>query len=118
MDPAKYRPREIRKLAANVCRSLDWAIGRSESDGIGPLGQPDLIAAQLYIVETFYESIGHMGDGELEKLWCIGFKDRWERRGREIESTIFKLEEGSRLGARTEGLRGTRSWIELGKLGM
>ncbi|KAK9772655.1 hypothetical protein SCAR479_10706 [Seiridium cardinale] len=122
IDPAKYGPREIRKLAANVCRSLDWAIGRSESKGPGPTSQPDLVAAPLHIVESFYESIKTSGDGELERLWCRSFRQRWERRGREIESMVLELKDGSQSGPADSNARlgmntGARSWIELGKFG-
>ncbi|KAI0127490.1 hypothetical protein BJ170DRAFT_374534 [Xylariales sp. AK1849] len=144
IDPGKYQTREIRKLAANVCRSLDWAIGSSEADGgrrgeIGPLGQPDLIAAPLYVVEKFYEGIRVSGDGELEGLWCVGFRGRLERRGREIDEVVLGTggdEMGPGIGmassqgrsrgkgkgkgkgkvSEEQGARG-RGWIEIGRFG-
>lgn len=123
VSSAKYCTREIRKLAANVCRSLDWVIGRSEGDGLGPLGQPDLVAAPLHIVERFYESVGPVGEGELERLWCSAFKERWARRGREIEENILGAEGGSASrdtssGARVTAITIPKSWIEFGKFGV
>ncbi|KAI1844638.1 hypothetical protein JX266_009094 [Neoarthrinium moseri] len=95
IHPAKYQTREIRRLAAHVCRSLDWTVGRSSSaaaDGFGPLGQPDLVAAPLHIVERFYEDIGcTLGDGELERLWCRGFRERLELRSAEVENMALGL---------------------------
>lgn len=120
LDPNKYGQRAIRILAANVCRSLDWAIGHPDL-GIGPLGQPDLIAAPLYIVERFYDGIGASGDGALERLWCAGFRERWEHTGREIEARILggpAVEGGVSAGAGVSGPDSQgRAWIELCKFG-
>lgn len=132
LNPNKYGQREIRKLAANVCRSLDWAIGRPEVGGVGPLGQPDLVAAPLYIVERFYDGISAVGDGALERQWCVGFRERWEQRGRQIEARILGMEHGDVggrggggepvSGAGTGGSSSSsrieaRSWMELSKFG-
>ncbi|KAH8202235.1 hypothetical protein TruAng_003612 [Truncatella angustata] len=118
----KYRPREIRQLAANVCRSLDWAIRRFEGDALGPLCQPDLVAAPLYIIERYYEDIAAVGDGELERMWCTVFRERWEQRASEIESAIFGPQEnttaavpGSAVGTEENGVG--KRWIGLGRFG-
>jgi hypothetical protein len=117
VEPARYRPREIRKLAANVCRSLDWAVGRSRAiDGLGPLGQPDLVATPLEIVERFYNKIRDLGDGELEHLWCLGFRERLERRTRDV----IGLVEGGGGGAEESSAMdeiGSRGWLNMGEYG-
>lgn len=116
-DPARYRPREIRKLAANVCRSLDWAVGRSRAiEALGPLGQPDLVAAPLAVVERFYDDIRALGDGELERLWCQGFRERLAVRGRDVVSLVAGCgDPASDSGAMGSG--GSRGWIEMGEFG-
>ncbi|KAI1478612.1 hypothetical protein K445DRAFT_380686 [Daldinia sp. EC12] len=76
LDIQKYQPTQTRILAENVCRSLDFALQTT--------GQPDLLAAPLWVVREFYNGIGHFGDGELERRWCIGFKGRLETKGREM----------------------------------
>ncbi|ORY69475.1 uncharacterized protein BCR38DRAFT_333608 [Pseudomassariella vexata] len=91
LDPVKYNCREIRKLAANVCRGLDWALGPG-------VGQPDLMAAPLWVVENFYEGI----HGELEGFWCEGFRARMVERAKAVEEEMVG-----------EG----RGWVEVGRLG-
>ncbi|KAI0851686.1 hypothetical protein F5Y00DRAFT_259176 [Daldinia vernicosa] len=76
IDIQKYQPSKRRILAENVCRSLDFALQTTV--------QPDLLAAPLWVVNEFYDGIGHFGDGELERLWCAGFKGRLEAKCREV----------------------------------
>ncbi len=73
-DPAKYAAKEVRQLAANVCRSLDFALSTT--------AQPDLLTAPLTVVESFYRQINvASGDGTLELLWCEAFRGRLVARG-------------------------------------
>lgn len=57
-------------LARGVCRSLDFALGRT--------AQPDLLVVPLLAVEGFY---GGGGPGALEMVWCAGFRERLAVRG-------------------------------------
>ncbi|KAI1495677.1 hypothetical protein F5X99DRAFT_414878 [Biscogniauxia marginata] len=79
-DPRKYQPAENRMLAANVCRSLDFALGTA--------GQPDLLAAPLWIVTDFFNIIRGYGEGEMEYIWCTNFKGRLEARSREMSAWL------------------------------
>ncbi|KAI2630619.1 hypothetical protein GGR54DRAFT_627788 [Hypoxylon sp. NC1633] len=72
----RYQPAQARLLAANVCRSLDFTLQTT--------GQPDLLTAPLWIVDEYYGGIGRFGDGDMERLWCAGFRGRLEAKGREM----------------------------------
>ncbi|KAI1646963.1 uncharacterized protein F4817DRAFT_316369 [Daldinia loculata] len=76
IDIQKYQAPQTRTLVENVCRSLDFTLQTTR--------QPDLLAAPLWVVNEFYDGIGRFGDGELERLWCAGFKGRLEAKGREV----------------------------------
>jgi hypothetical protein len=76
LDPRKYQPTETRKLAALVCRSLDFALQTT--------GQPDLLAAPVWIMEDFYNGMKGFGLCELESVWIDDFIKRWKVRGREM----------------------------------
>ncbi|KAH9906127.1 hypothetical protein F4778DRAFT_769313 [Xylariomycetidae sp. FL2044] len=92
IEPQRYDPFETNVFAANVCRSLDF--------GLRTTNQPDLLAAPLWAVNSFYHSLGAFGNSELELLWCAGFRER--------------------LNARTYEMQGffqERRWIEIGRFG-
>ncbi|GAP87735.1 putative C6 zinc finger domain-containing protein [Rosellinia necatrix] len=76
LDPRKYQPAETRRLAALVCRSLDF--------GLRTTTQPDLLGAPVWIVKDFYSRMRVFGRCELESLWADDFIERWEIRGREM----------------------------------
>ncbi|KAK7966533.1 uncharacterized protein PG986_000810, partial [Apiospora aurea] len=130
-EAARYQVRERRKLAANICRSLDWVIGASsvsfpppppgereekgeeggqhpQRDGAASTiqGHPDLALAPLHVVERFYGALWSPDgcDGELERTWCRDFRRRLEQRGREVEAWVG-------------GRGGGRGWLEVGRFG-
>ncbi|KAI6091823.1 hypothetical protein F4821DRAFT_173382 [Hypoxylon rubiginosum] len=76
VDFQKYHPAQTRMIAANVCRSLDFVLRTT--------AQPDLLAAPFWAVSEFYEGIGRYGEGELERRWCAGFKERLEAKCRDM----------------------------------
>ncbi|KAL7627104.1 hypothetical protein AAE478_003880 [Parahypoxylon ruwenzoriense] len=76
IDLQRYQPAQTRILAANVCRGLDFALQTT--------GQPDLLAAPLWVVNEFYSGMRRFGDGELECLWCAGFRGRLEAKRGEM----------------------------------
>ncbi|KAI0180998.1 hypothetical protein GGR52DRAFT_583419 [Hypoxylon sp. FL1284] len=80
LDFQKYHPAQTRILTANVCRSLDFALQT--------MGQPDLLAAPLWVVDDFFNRIGRFGDGELERRWCASFKGRLETKCRDMSSWV------------------------------
>ncbi|KAI1384511.1 uncharacterized protein F4822DRAFT_433055 [Hypoxylon trugodes] len=80
IDFQRYQPDQSRILAANVCRSLDFALQTT--------GQPDLLAAPFCVVNEFYHGLNQFGDGNLERLWCAGFKSRMEVKSREVNSWL------------------------------
>lgn len=123
-EAARYQIRERRKLAAHICRSLDWVIGSSSSvpvprGGVGGEieqlnaavigGHPDLALAPLHIVERFYGGLWSPDgrDGGLERMWCRDFRTRLGQRGREVEAWV-----GGRGGG-----GGSRGWLEVGRFG-
>jgi hypothetical protein len=63
-------------LAALVCRSLDFALQTTV--------QPDLLAAPVWILNDFYNTMDSHGNCELERLWIDGFTERREARGYEM----------------------------------
>ncbi|KAK0621173.1 hypothetical protein B0T17DRAFT_508546 [Bombardia bombarda] len=78
----KYGPKEVRELAANICRSLDYALNMTV--------QPDLLTTPLFVVRRFYEQQAVMGagDGRLELMWCDGFRARLVVKGRDIQEVV------------------------------
>ena len=80
-DPAKYSTKEVRELAANVCRGLDYALASTV--------QPDLLTAPLFVVESFYRQINAAsGDGALELLWCEAFRGRLTAKGQYLAEVV------------------------------
>ncbi|KAI1203199.1 hypothetical protein F5X97DRAFT_160688 [Nemania serpens] len=92
LDPRKYQPAETIKLAALVCRSLDFALRTTT--------QPDLLVAPVWIVKDFYNRMKVFGLCELESLWVDDFIERQEVRGREMSAW---LEEKRWIGIRQFG---------------
>jgi len=87
----KYGIKEVRELAANVCRSLDFALSTTV--------QPDLLVFPLHVVGEFYRDINtSSGDGALELMWCEAFRARLTSKGQDIADVIQ-----------------SRTWIELGR---
>ncbi|KAK3985518.1 hypothetical protein QBC44DRAFT_155685 [Cladorrhinum sp. PSN332] len=96
-DPMRYSLKEVREVAGNVCRGLDWALGGG--------AQPDLLSWVVEVVRNFYgglgmesmgiNNIGDMGmgmghvDGALELGWCEGFRARLVARGREVQDVVM-----------------------------
>ncbi|KAI5859341.1 hypothetical protein GGS23DRAFT_607564 [Durotheca rogersii] len=70
IDLQRYQPAQIGILAGNVCRSLEYALNST--------GQPDLLASPLWVVSNFYSGMRRFGGGEMEHLWCTGFRGRLE----------------------------------------
>lgn len=81
-DPSiYYGPKEVRELAGNVCRGLDFALATTV--------QPDLLAAPLFVVESFYRQINAAsGDGALELLWCEAFRSRLAAKGQYLAEVV------------------------------
>ncbi|KAK3682677.1 hypothetical protein B0T22DRAFT_291714 [Podospora appendiculata] len=86
-DPLKYG--HVRELAANICRSLDFALAATV--------QPDLLAVPLFVVRQFYQHVGlglhaagdeMMGDGGVEVMWCEAFRERLAAKGRDILEVV------------------------------
>ncbi|KAK3332477.1 hypothetical protein B0T19DRAFT_457297 [Cercophora scortea] len=88
-DPLKYG--HVRELAANICRSLDFALAATV--------QPDLLAVPLFVVSEFYQHVGlgmdmhaagddMMGDGGVEVMWCEAFRERLRAKGRDILEVV------------------------------
>lgn len=76
----RYSVKEVREIAANVCRSLDFALSTV---------QPDMLAVPIYVVEQFYNSLSMAtGDGNLELMWLGGFKQRMVVRGQDIADVV------------------------------
>ncbi|KAI1287748.1 hypothetical protein F5Y03DRAFT_113893 [Xylaria venustula] len=92
LDPRKYQPAETRRLAALICRSLDFALQASS--------QPDLLVAPTWIIKDFYSRMNTIGLCELESLWVDEFVDRQEARRRERN---FWLEDKRWIGIRRFG---------------
>jgi hypothetical protein len=80
-NPLRYGAKEVRELAANVCRSLDFALGATV--------QPDILTLPLFVVNEFYREINDSsGDGQLELMWCDGFRMRLQDRGQIIAHVV------------------------------
>ncbi|KAI0194366.1 hypothetical protein EV127DRAFT_216888 [Xylaria flabelliformis] len=82
LDPRKYQPAETRKLAAMVCRSLDFALRTTT--------QPDLLVAPVWAVQEFYSRMKVFGLCELEGLWIDDFAGRLEERGHQMSAWLEK----------------------------
>jgi hypothetical protein len=81
ISPHRYGPKEVRELAANICRSLDFALNATV--------QPDMLVVPLFVVQEFYRSINESaGDGQLELMWCEGFRLRLAMKGQDITEVI------------------------------
>ena len=81
-DPSVYYgPKTVRELSGNVCRALDFALATTV--------QPDLLAAPLIVVESFYRQINAAsGDGALELLWCEEFRSRLAGKGQYLAEVV------------------------------
>lgn len=137
-DPSRYQVRERRKLAANICRSLDWAIGplaapsvprgrrggngqgeedqrrqqqvpQFDNDNAAIAGHPNLTLAPLHVVERFY-SVLWSPDGRDGELERAWCCDFRDR----LEQRGREVE--AWIGGRGGG-GGRRGWIEVGRLG-
>ncbi|KAH8894949.1 hypothetical protein GQ53DRAFT_839333 [Thozetella sp. PMI_491] len=81
VDPMRYSAKEVRELAANVCRSLDYALNATV--------QPDMLVTPLFVVEEFYREINSAsGDGQLELMWCEAFRHRLAAKGQDIADVV------------------------------
>ncbi|KAJ8123679.1 hypothetical protein ONZ43_g426 [Nemania bipapillata] len=80
LDLRKYQLAETQELAALVCRSLDFALQTTM--------QQDLLAAPVWIVKEFYESMKVFGFCELESLWIGDFVERQQARSREMRAWL------------------------------
>jgi (R)-2-hydroxyglutarate---pyruvate transhydrogenase len=73
--------KEVRELAANVCRGLDFALATTV--------QPDMLSFPLHVVEEFYREINtSSGDGVLEIMWCDAFRARLTEKGQDISHVV------------------------------
>ncbi|KAI8309587.1 Aspercryptin biosynthesis cluster-specific transcription regulator atnN [Colletotrichum sp. SAR11_59] len=76
---ARYQQR--REFAARVCRALDFALNTTV--------QPDLLVAPLATALEFYRELNSSSrDGELEIMWCEGFKLRLASKGQDIANVL------------------------------
>ncbi|OIW34063.1 hypothetical protein CONLIGDRAFT_568954 [Coniochaeta ligniaria NRRL 30616] len=74
-------PLKSRELAGNVCRSLDFALGTT--------AQPDVLVVPLWVVQEFYAEVSERdGDGQLEVMWCEGFRARLRGRGADVAGVV------------------------------
>lgn len=81
LDPRRYSGHRTREVAAGVCRSLDFALAAT--------GQPDLLGPPLQVVHEFYlRGVGESGDGQLELMWCEGFRGRLQAKGGEVADVV------------------------------
>lgn len=81
IDPQRYSHKEVREMAANVCRGLDFALSTTV--------QPDMLVVPVYVVEQFYGAINiSTGDGALELMWLEAFKMRLTTKGQDIADVI------------------------------
>ncbi|EOO02220.1 putative c6 zinc finger domain-containing protein [Phaeoacremonium minimum UCRPA7] len=81
IDPQRYSHKEVREMAANVCRGLDFALSTTV--------QPDMLVVPVYVVEQFYGAINiSTGDGALELMWLEAFKMRLTAKGQDIADVI------------------------------
>ena len=84
VNPLKYTAKEVREVAANVCRGLDFALTTTV--------QPDLLAFPLHVIEDFYREINSSsGDGALEIMWCEAFRSRLTSKGQDIADAVQSL---------------------------
>ncbi|KAK3356925.1 hypothetical protein B0T25DRAFT_141999 [Lasiosphaeria hispida] len=90
INPLKYSMKEVREIASNICRSLDFALIQT--------AQPDMLAVPLFVVCQFYQHVGldmHgggddevFGDGRLELIWCEAFRARLAAKGRDMQEVV------------------------------
>ncbi len=89
INTLKYSLKEVRELASNICRSLDFALAHTV--------QPDMLVAPLFVVCQFYQRVGMdhgagedevFADGRLELMWCDAFRARLVAKGREIQDVV------------------------------
>ena len=86
INPLRYSLKEVREVASNICRSLDFALARTV--------QPDMLAAPLHVVSQFFQHVAGggngdvFGDGRLELMWCEAFRVRLAAKGREIQEVV------------------------------
>lgn len=81
MNPHRFGGKEVRDLAANVCRSLDFALSSTV--------QPDMLVVPLFVVHEFYRDISaSAGDGQLEMMWCEAFRARLTGKGQDIADVV------------------------------
>lgn len=96
MNPAKYAAKEVRELAGLICRGLDFALNGTT--------QPDLLLVPLHAVQEFYRFLAVGGDdvwdGQLEVMWCEGFKVRLAMKGQDIGEVVGD---------------GGKGWVEVGR---
>lgn len=102
INPAKYSAKEVRGLAGMVCRGLDFALNGTT--------QPDLLVMPLFVIEEFYRFLGTGGDdlwdGQLEVMWCEGFRVRLGMKGRDIGEVVGDGGKGWVEGGGGEGWMG------------
>jgi len=81
INALQYGAKEVRELAGNVCRSLDFALATTV--------QPDLLVVPLFVVDRFYREINTAsGDGALELMWCEAFQGRLALKGQDIADIV------------------------------
>lgn len=78
VDIQRYQPSETKKLADNVCRSMDFVLATTF--------QPDLLAAPLWTVTDFFSRINQFGNAE--RLWCAGCQGRLEARKQQLRAWL------------------------------
>jgi (R)-2-hydroxyglutarate---pyruvate transhydrogenase len=80
MDIMKYQVVETKKLAENVCRSLDNALKASL--------HVELLSPPLRVVSEFYSQLRLFEEVEMECLWCNGFRARMQPRVYEVSDMV------------------------------
>ncbi|KAM0276749.1 hypothetical protein ACHAQH_006398 [Verticillium albo-atrum] len=89
IDTERYR--RPRDYAARICRGLEFAVGA----GV----QVDALVAPLAVAQGVFREISAVSrDGELELLWCEGFRERLVSEGQRVAQGVMN-----------------QRWVELGR---
>ncbi|KKA30370.1 hypothetical protein TD95_001030 [Thielaviopsis punctulata] len=89
IDLAQYQRDGM--LATNICCALDFALSAT--------AQPDLLIGPLTVADMYFKGLQATGSGagQLETMWCEGFRRRMAAKGQHITGVV-----------------GSRAWTEYG----
>jgi hypothetical protein len=83
IDPNSYGVVRVREMAVNVCRGLNFALAVTT--------QPDALALPVKVAEAFYAGLANQtGDGALELMWLVAFRERVSSRTRDIAGAMME----------------------------